>query len=111
MKNNNTIKQIINQKYESKNNEEIVNYLNNNEKKNYVFANYQSIKKSKTRIKFDLSSQNSIKSINKINNSIENQKQSKTILKKKAKYHSTNNSLLSDNNVFLEMEKRRINKE
>ena len=111
LKNNNTIKQIINQKYESKNNEEIVNYLNNNEKKNYVFANYQSIKKSKTRIKFDLSSQNSIKSINKINNSIENQKQSKTILKKKSKYHSTNNSLLSDNNVFLEMEKRRINKE
>ena len=108
LKKNNDEKQIINNNHDSRNYEKILNSVNDNEKTNYVFSNYQPKKNYKNRIKFKLTSQNSNILTNKTNSTFENQ--TKNYLKK-IKYHSTNNSLLNDDNIFLKMEKSKINKD
>ena len=102
----NTLKKNNN---ESKNDDKILN-SEYNEKINWVFSNYQSKKNYKNRIKLELTSQNSNRLLNKNNNSIKKNNQTKNYLTK-TKYHSTNNSMLNGNNIYLKTEKSKINKD
>jgi hypothetical protein len=110
LKKNNDEKQIINYNHDSRNYEKILNSVNDNEKTNCVFSNYQSKKNYKNRIKLELTSQNSNRLLNKNNNSIKKNNQTKNYLTK-TKYHSTNNSMLNGNNIYLKTEKSKINKD